>query len=673
MKTHDSKTSTSHSTAPQKPFFSASPDHAFFSTERTQPTPFFQPQAVSTPTIQVKPGDMSEEEVQRMPAFDSEVSTNGEVQRKQINSPQHTSTLPIQAKLTIGEPGDKYEQEADRVASQVVEQINAPAPAQSNQGQTLQRQEENKEELQAKPEITAIQRMGQPEEELQAKSNLQHGEAIGGGEASTDLTDAINTARGSGQPLNTGLQRSMGQAIGADFSEVRVHTNAQADQLNRSIQAKAFTTGQDVFFRQGAYEPGSRGGQELIAHELTHVVQQGGGMVRFTGDRQVRDIYKAYAADTVYHSGGKPTNPQGTTSQKSIDTSIIQRTVLADVNTEAMEKANEDVTFPGARQFTDEFEIYQSARRLAELYHMKLYWIRQPKPEKLNSKEALILVGHGGGGNFMNLSENDLKSYLLQWDLKQGMRVVLAGCETAQAKVIDFIKMITGTTPEVNSDLAFTSPRSEFTVGDKQSKALFNNRNSNLKGLDYSYVEKHGVPLKKLVDNINSLNYQTQLAFTLKLCQNLGQKQPSLSNKYSVSLAQQLKYKWDNAVEDLLKMKPETAIKNINNLQQYLNNIPNNEVVAEYLEQHKIIWSTAREQAKSFNDYFIASMEDSLPIKYKDYTVEAFRQGGPIPPILEIKYILEKHTRLQPPFAELVLSYLPSYQSFLSGKNEKVL
>jgi hypothetical protein len=72
----------------------------------------------------------------------------------------------------------------------------------------------------------------------------------------------------------------MGQAMGADFSGVKVHTDSQSDQLNKSIQAKAFTTGQDVFFRQGAYEPSSQGGQELIAHELTHVVQQNGGAVQ---------------------------------------------------------------------------------------------------------------------------------------------------------------------------------------------------------------------------------------------------------------------------------------------------------------------------------------------------------------------------------------------------------
>jgi hypothetical protein len=167
---------------------------------------------------------------------------------------------PIQAKLTIGEVGDKYEQEADRVAADVVQRINQPGALSATQGETLQRREI-------------------PEEEIQMKPLVQRREAIEGGEASTDLDTAINSARGGGQPLNAGLQQSMGEAMGADFSSVRVHTDAQSDQLNRSIQAKAFTTGQNVFFRQGAYQPGNRGGQELLAHELTHVMQQNGEAV----------------------------------------------------------------------------------------------------------------------------------------------------------------------------------------------------------------------------------------------------------------------------------------------------------------------------------------------------------------------------------------------------------
>lgn len=81
-----------------------------------------------------------------------------EGQRELFNSPQQSSVSPIQRQLTIGQPEDKYEHEADRVASQVVEQINSPKATQSTQGQSVQRQEEKKEELQAKPEITAVTR-----------------------------------------------------------------------------------------------------------------------------------------------------------------------------------------------------------------------------------------------------------------------------------------------------------------------------------------------------------------------------------------------------------------------------------------------------------------------------------------------------------------------------------
>ncbi|MCP4666518.1 MAG: DUF4157 domain-containing protein, partial [Deltaproteobacteria bacterium] len=66
----------------------------------------------------------------------------------------------------------------------------------------------------------------------------------------------------------------MEQAFGVDLGGVRVHADHQADQLNRSLRASAFATGQDIFLRQGEYNPQSHSGQELLAHELTHVMQQ---------------------------------------------------------------------------------------------------------------------------------------------------------------------------------------------------------------------------------------------------------------------------------------------------------------------------------------------------------------------------------------------------------------
>ncbi|MBD2135287.1 DUF4157 domain-containing protein [Sphaerospermopsis sp. FACHB-1094] len=149
---------------------------------------------------------------------------------------------------------------------------------------TLQRQEapEEEEELQMKPlEISTLQRqeVSEEEEELQMKPMVQR-QANGGMAATADLETSINQARGGGQPLGDNIREPMEQAFGADFGGVKVHTDSHSDGLNRSIQARAFTTGQDIFFRQGEYNPGSRGGQELLAHELTHVVQQNGGMVQ---------------------------------------------------------------------------------------------------------------------------------------------------------------------------------------------------------------------------------------------------------------------------------------------------------------------------------------------------------------------------------------------------------
>ncbi|MEH2226936.1 eCIS core domain-containing protein [Nostoc sp.] len=212
------------------------------------------------------------------------------------------SRIPLrtQAKLSISQPGDIYEQEADSVAQQVMQRMAQPVNRQSIQREalpkdeeelqmkpldnsTLQREEapEEEEELQMKSlDISTLQREEAPEdeEELQMKPMVQRqGEA--GIAAAPDLEASINQARGGGQTMANNIREPMEQAFSADFSRVKVHTDGQSDQLNRSIQARAFTTGQDVFFRQGEYNPGSRGGQELLAHELTHVVQQSGGAI----------------------------------------------------------------------------------------------------------------------------------------------------------------------------------------------------------------------------------------------------------------------------------------------------------------------------------------------------------------------------------------------------------
>ncbi len=171
---------------------------------------------------------------------------NRYVQRVVQHARQAASPAPlIQTKLVLGRAGDLYEQEADRVASQV-----------AGRSRTGQRRGE-----------------GEHSEEMPAGQPLHRAE---GSAVEPGLQQVIQQARGRGQPLAEQIRRSMEQALGADFSGVRVHNDPRSDQLNRSLKARAFTTGQDIFFRRGEYNSGSSTGQQTLAHELTHVVQQKG-------------------------------------------------------------------------------------------------------------------------------------------------------------------------------------------------------------------------------------------------------------------------------------------------------------------------------------------------------------------------------------------------------------
>lgn len=209
--------------------------------------------------------------------------------RSFVNVPVGGNGLPVvQPKLTIGAVGDKYEQQADRVARQVVSHINAPGAGVGNQGETVQSGQGK--EIQTKEENQRLQRDEETVVDLQLKPVVLRRKAIGGGAASPELESALSRARGGGQALDAGLQRSMGQAMGADFSGVKIHTDRQSDTLNRSLQARAFTTGNHIFFKRGEYNPSNKGGQELIAHELTHVVQQGGSTASISEGQTIQRV-----------------------------------------------------------------------------------------------------------------------------------------------------------------------------------------------------------------------------------------------------------------------------------------------------------------------------------------------------------------------------------------------
>ena len=183
-------------------------------------------------------------------------SQYGNRHMQQVISHARAAPAPVvQAKLVLGPASDRYEREADAVAARLAGHAPSPVPAARRRAGDDGRFD-----------------LRQPGEDGRTSGRLLHGAA--GGAIDAAAAQALGRARGGGQSLPATLRRSMELALGADLGGVRVHTGSQSDRLTRSLQAAAVTSGQDIFFRRGTYAPASAQGTALLAHELTHVVQQ---------------------------------------------------------------------------------------------------------------------------------------------------------------------------------------------------------------------------------------------------------------------------------------------------------------------------------------------------------------------------------------------------------------
>ncbi len=172
----------------------------------------------------------------------------------------------LQTKLRVGPTGDACEQEANRVAEAVMRMPASEERVQrecSECEETLQRQpeEEDEEELQR-----------QPTDRLQTECHPGKEPRVGAA-----LERRIDMMRGGGRPLPGSVRTFFEQRLGRDFADVRVHAGTAAADIAGALRARAFTIGQDVVFGAGQYAPESPSGRRLVAHELTHVIQQKGG------------------------------------------------------------------------------------------------------------------------------------------------------------------------------------------------------------------------------------------------------------------------------------------------------------------------------------------------------------------------------------------------------------
>jgi Domain of unknown function (DUF4157) len=237
------------------------------------------------------------------------------------------SAQTIRPKLEIGKANDVYEQQANAVADQVVAKLNNPIPA----VQTKSDAGEHEDKLQEKETgldkpVEAIQRkpvFNSAEETIQRAGDTE-------GSASESFSSQLNATKGGGQALPQDVSHSMGLAMGADFSTVRVHTDRTAANMSRSIQAQAFTFGKDVYFNEGKYNPSSTGGQHLLAHELTHTVQQGGSVQRKIAQRKpdISMIHGNTIQRGVLDWGGWPWNwggGGGSGSKKAPDAKDLKK------------------------------------------------------------------------------------------------------------------------------------------------------------------------------------------------------------------------------------------------------------------------------------------------------------------------------------------------------------
>ena len=190
-------------------------------------------------------------------------STNVEARSGELA--RSTPHIIAQAKLSVGPANDVYEREADAVADRVVRSLAAPT------GETTApdgpRAQRSATASSVSTSIAAGPRIGR----VRRSATV----GLGGGALDSETEAEITSTRGGGRVIRADARSTIEGPFGTDFGHIRIHEGSKGSELNDRIQAKPFTVGSDIYFRDGAPDTSSREGQRLLAHELTHTIQQG--------------------------------------------------------------------------------------------------------------------------------------------------------------------------------------------------------------------------------------------------------------------------------------------------------------------------------------------------------------------------------------------------------------
>jgi hypothetical protein len=240
--------------------------------------------------------------------------------------------LLIQPKLSVGAVDDPFEREADAMADRVMRMPETSF---------IQRKCascEHEEEEQIHRKITSF---------IQKQVNGSEG-----GIATESVTNQINASRGGGNRMSENTLSFMESHFGTDFSGVKIHTDSNAVQMSRELNAQAFTVGSDIYFNSGKYAPDSDSGKHLLAHELTHTVQQGDGVERKVQktDETGTSFYQERVSSTST-SSGSPGITRGTVERTEY-TDTSRSTQIHQANVHVIFDANNcTITIPKKVKF----------------------------------------------------------------------------------------------------------------------------------------------------------------------------------------------------------------------------------------------------------------------------------------------------------------------------------
>src|SRR5690625_435555 len=218
-----------------------------------------------------------------------------QIQEKSKTGRSRDSVEPtIQTAMEVVKPDEEFEREADAVADRVMMQ-SAMEDEGVIQMQTAVAEDEGVIQMQtavAEDDMVQMQSVAEEDDPIQMQSVADEEEWVqmksavedeglvqmkitgaSGSEPRTTspgVAERLASSRGRGQPLEPSVQREMGSKMGADFSDVTIHTGGEATELNQGLGARAFTVGSDIYFNEGQYNPESGAGKRLLANELTH-------------------------------------------------------------------------------------------------------------------------------------------------------------------------------------------------------------------------------------------------------------------------------------------------------------------------------------------------------------------------------------------------------------------